>query len=179
AYFEWGDNKKAIESFKRALQYQPGAVTIYNKIGLAYKQLGEDKKAIEAFNETIRLDPKNSPGYFNLGATHASRDRKKEALDQYQILKTLDPALAKKLFTLIYRPIAPVFTSNAVRLTLIAVDEQGNLVNNLTKDDLRVSDEDVPQTITSLSIEQFPAVYGLAIDTSASMRPPFQNVLDL
>jgi Ca-activated chloride channel family protein len=43
-------------------------------------------------------------------------------------------------------------------------------VNNLNQEDFQVFEDGLPQTISSFSKEQVPLLYGLAIDTSGSMR---------
>lgn len=175
-----GQYKKAVDAYKQALRYRPDWFTAINNMGTAYHVVGEHKKAVEAFKEAIRVEPKSSLAIFNLGAAYAARDRKQEALAQYQVLKTLDQAAARKLFVLIYKPVAAVFRdATGVRLNVRVTDAQGNHVASLNQDDFQVFEDNVPQVISSFSGENFPIVYGLAIDTSGSMRAAFAEAIEV
>lgn len=170
AYFQLSLYKEAIEAYKRAVKYQPDFAPTHNNIGTAYYKLGEHKKATEAYNEAIRLSPKTAVTYYNLARTYLGRHNKKAALEQHRILQTLDPPLADKLYLLIYTPMATVFDGVGTRLSVIATDSEGVPVNDLHQEDFQVFEDEQQQTISSFSKEQVPLVYGLAIDTSGSMR---------
>lgn len=180
AYFQLKQYKQAIEAYKQAIRYQSNFPTAYNNLGTTYYKVGEHKKAIEAYKEAIRLDPKSGSTYFNLGVTYVERGNEPAALDQYKILKTVDPQLAHKLYLLIYKPMAAVFGAvSGVRLNVIATDSQGTPVSDLNQEDFQVFEDSVPQRITSFSKEQFPLAYGLAIDTSATMRAALPQAIEL
>lgn len=170
AYFQLSLYKQAIDAYKRAVRYQPEFAPTHNNMGTAYFKLGEHKKAIESYKEAIRLDPKTTVPYYNLAAAHLERGNQKAALEQHKILQILDPPLADKLHILIYKPMATVFDGVDTRLSVIATDSQGSSVNDLNQEDFQVFEDGVPQTISSFSKEQVPLLYGLAIDTSGSMR---------
>lgn len=178
AYFQLNQFKEAIDAYKKAIRYQPNLPTAYNNMGTAYYKLGEHKKAIAAYKESIRLDPKSTLTYYNLAATYLDRDDEKAALDQYKILKTADPELAKKLYLLIYKPMATVFGPKGVRLNVIATDSQGSPVSDLKAEDFQVVEDGVPQKIAFFSSDQFPLVYGLTLDTSGSLNAAFPLVIE-
>lgn len=198
-YFILKQFRQAVEAYKQAVKYQPNFPTAYNNLGTAHFKLREHKKAIEAFKTGIRLDPKMSSLYFNLGATYVERGNEKAALEQYKILKNIDAQQAQNLYLIITKPMAAVFDStSSVRLNVIALDAQGNLVENLDSDDFqviehsiaqtspstnrndfRIIDDNKPQSITTFSKEAYPLVYGLVVDTSGSMRTALQMVIDL
>jgi len=180
AYFQLKQYKQAIEAYKQALRYQSNLPAAYNNMGTAYYKLGEHQKAIEAYKEAIRLDPKSGPTYYNLAATYSERGDKKAALDQYNILKTLNPEMARKLYLLLYQPMAEVFDAvSGIRLNVVVTDSQDSLVSDLNQDDFQVFEDSVPQSITSFSKEQYPLVYGLTVDTSGSMRIALPEAIDL
>ena len=56
-----------------------------------------------------------------------------------------------------------------VNVTATVTDALGRFVSGLTKDDFRVYDEGVPQTITHFSSERVPVSLGIVLDTSGSM----------
>lgn len=65
-----------------------------------------------------------------------------------------------------------------VTLHVRVVDRNNQLINNLRKDEFKVLEDGVPQPIFSFTQEEVPVIYGLAVDTSGSVRPIFQQILD-
>jgi Ca-activated chloride channel family protein len=177
-YFQIGQYKKAVEAYKQAIRYQPDSATAYNNMGTAYYKLGEHKKAIEAYKAAIRLKAKDAITYYNLAGTYIEHGNQEAALEQYKILKTIDPPLAEKLYILIYKPMATVFDSDGVRLSVIARDSQGAPVSDLSREDFQLFEEGLPQTISSFSKGRIPLVYALTIDASGSIRPAFDLVIE-
>ena len=57
-----------------------------------------------------------------------------------------------------------------VDLSVTVLNDRGDLVNNLTKDDFRVLEDSVPQTVTHFDHADTPVSMGLLIDNSGSMR---------
>jgi Ca-activated chloride channel family protein len=57
-----------------------------------------------------------------------------------------------------------------VDLSVTVLDDRGQLVNNLTKDDFRVMEDNVPQTIAHFDHADTPVSMGLLVDNSGSMR---------
>ena len=65
-----------------------------------------------------------------------------------------------------------------VVLHATVVDGQQHLVTNLKKDNFSVSENGVPQTITSFRREDVPVEIGIVVDNSGSMRDKRQQVED-
>lgn len=57
-----------------------------------------------------------------------------------------------------------------VILNCTVLDDKGELVNDLSKGEFKVSEDKVPQTIVSLQHQDLPVSIGLLIDNSGSMR---------
>ncbi len=57
-----------------------------------------------------------------------------------------------------------------VVLNATVLDDQGHLVNDLTKDDFHVFEDGVPQTIASFQHTDLPVSMGILVDSSGSMR---------
>jgi Ca-activated chloride channel homolog len=57
-----------------------------------------------------------------------------------------------------------------VVLNITVLDEGGHLVNDLTKDDFKIFEDGVPQTIASFQHQDIPVSMGIIIDNSGSMR---------
>jgi Ca-activated chloride channel homolog len=62
-------------------------------------------------------------------------------------------------------------------LNLIVAGKSGAFVEDLRKEELTLSIDGKPQTILSLEKQQLPLIYGLAIDSTGSMRLMFKDIL--
>jgi Ca-activated chloride channel homolog len=73
-----------------------------------------------------------------------------------------------------------VITINAelVQLHVRVIDRNNRPINNVTKGEFRIYEDGVQQTIESFTREEVPISYGLAVDTSASLRSQIQSVID-
>src|SRR5207253_4594269 len=58
------------------------------------------------------------------------------------------------------------------------IDRNNHPINNIRKDDFKVLEDNVPQPIFSFTEEEVPVIYGLAVDTSGSLRPQFEQVIN-
>jgi len=65
-----------------------------------------------------------------------------------------------------------------VTLHVRVIDRNNRPINNISKNDFRVIEDGVPQPIFSFTEEEVPVIYGLAVDTSGSVRPQFQQIID-
>jgi Ca-activated chloride channel homolog len=70
------------------------------------------------------------------------------------------------------------FNTELVTLHVRVIDRNNHPINRLGKDEFRVWEDGVPQPIFSFTEEEVPVIYGLAVDTSGSLRPQFNQVLD-
>ncbi len=58
------------------------------------------------------------------------------------------------------------------------IDRNNRPINNVRQNEFRIFEDGVAQTIESFSREEVPISYGLAVDTSASLRTQIQSVID-
>ena len=65
-----------------------------------------------------------------------------------------------------------------VQLHVRVIDRNNRPINNVRQNEFRVFEDGVAQTIESFSREEVPISYGLAVDTSASLRTQIQSVID-
>jgi Ca-activated chloride channel homolog len=65
-----------------------------------------------------------------------------------------------------------------VTLNVRVIDRNNRPINNISKDEFRVFEDGVPQSIFSFTEEEVPVIYGLAVDTSGSLRPAFEQVIN-
>src|ERR1041385_3969323 len=65
-----------------------------------------------------------------------------------------------------------------VTLHVRVIDRNNHPINRLGKEEFKVLEDGVPQPIFAFTEEEVPVIYGLAVDTSGSLRPQFNQVLD-
>jgi len=177
SYMEVGESKKAVAAFKEAVNRKPDFAEAYHQLGRAYLAEKDDKKAVESYNEAIRLAPQSKTSYYDLGSFYLERGKEKEALSQYKILQSLDAGLAQDLYNLIYKPTVPLISEGVVRMNVTALDGHGATVPGLTSEDFQLTEDGDRQSISVTSKGDAPVFYGLAVDSSGSMRSIFSSVV--
>jgi Ca-activated chloride channel family protein len=65
-----------------------------------------------------------------------------------------------------------------VTLNIRVIDRNNRPIDNLNQNDLRVFEDGEPQPIEFFTKQEVPINYGLAIDTSGSLRSQLQSVID-
>lgn len=68
--------------------------------------------------------------------------------------------------------------ADLVQLHVRVIDRNNRPINNVRREEFRVFEDGVPQPIESFTREEVPISYGLAVDTSASLRTQIQSVID-
>lgn len=68
--------------------------------------------------------------------------------------------------------------TNLVNLNVRVIDRNNRPIDNVRKEDFHVFEDGVPQPIDFFTREEVPISYGLAVDTSGSLRPQLQQVID-
>ena len=71
-----------------------------------------------------------------------------------------------------------VMNAELVTLHVRVIDRNNHPINRLGKDEFKILEDGVPQPIFSFTEEEVPVIYGLAVDTSGSLRPQFNQVID-
>ena len=69
-------------------------------------------------------------------------------------------------------------TSELVQLHVRVIDRNNKPIGNVAKGEFHIYEDGVAQTIESFTREEVPISYGLAVDTSASLRSQIQSVID-
>ena len=82
-----GQNKKAIEAYRNALQLSPDSLEALNEMGLTHIHIGEQNEAIIAFDLAISIseeDPRahsnKAEAYLTLGSFEEAREVAEEGL---------------------------------------------------------------------------------------------------
>lgn len=65
-----------------------------------------------------------------------------------------------------------------VQLHVRVIDRNNRPINDVPKNAFHVFEDGVPQTIENFTREEVPISYGLAVDTSGSLRTQLQSVID-
>jgi len=65
-----------------------------------------------------------------------------------------------------------------VQLHVRVIDRNNRPIDNVPRNDFHVFEDGVPQTIETFTREEVPISYGLAVDTSGSLRSQLQSVID-
>jgi Ca-activated chloride channel homolog len=65
-----------------------------------------------------------------------------------------------------------------VTLHVRVIDRNNHPINNVRQDEFKIMEDGVPQPIFSFTREEVPVMYGLAVDTSGSLRPAFEQVIN-
>ena len=69
-------------------------------------------------------------------------------------------------------------TAELVQLHVRVIDRNNRPIDNVPRADFHVFEDGVPQTIETFTREEVPISYGLAVDTSGSLRSQLQSVID-
>ena len=70
------------------------------------------------------------------------------------------------------------FNAELVTLHVRVIDRNNHPINNIAKGDFKIFEDGVPQPVFSFTEEEVPVVYGLAVDTSGSLRSQLNQVID-
>lgn len=71
-----------------------------------------------------------------------------------------------------------IMNTELVTLQVRVIDRNNHPINNVQKEEFRILEDGVPQPIFSFTREEVPVMYGLAVDTSGSLRPVFEQVIN-
>ena len=68
--------------------------------------------------------------------------------------------------------------ADLVQLHVRVIDRNNRPINNVRQDEFHIFEDGVPQPIESFTREEVPISYGLAVDTSGSLRSQLPTVID-
>ena len=129
-YFNLMEWEKAIEYFKKSLNFEQAKYKIYTNIGVSYFKLGKINQSIEAFKNSIEENPSFGLAYNNLGVSYLELGMFDKAVDQFiSALKLNDSDdVAKTKLINTFNLIRPKAND---KHQLIKIN---NKINNLVKD---------------------------------------------
>ena len=82
-YFNLMEWEKAIEYFKKSLNFEQAKYKIYTNIGVSYFKLGKINQSIEAFKNSIEENPSFGLAYNNLGVSYLELGMFDKAVNQF------------------------------------------------------------------------------------------------
>jgi Ca-activated chloride channel family protein len=71
-----------------------------------------------------------------------------------------------------------IMNTELVTLHVRVIDRNNHPINNVRKEEFKIMEDGVAQPIFSFTREEVPVMYGLALDTSGSLRPAFEQVIN-
>ena len=89
-YYDW-DWKGAVESYKKALELDPGNATIYIRYSATLADVGRYKEALPLADKAVQLDPVSISSLHNLGWTNLVAGNYQKSADAFQKALDLHP----------------------------------------------------------------------------------------
>lgn len=89
-YYDW-DWKGAVESYKKALELDPGNATIYIRYSSTLADVGRYKEALPLADKAVELDPVSISSLHNLGWTNLLASNFEKSADAFQKALDLHP----------------------------------------------------------------------------------------
>ncbi|MEE8585852.1 MAG: tetratricopeptide repeat protein [Acidobacteriota bacterium] len=86
-----GDQRKAVEHLKKALEFHLHLPEAYNNLAVQYVRLGEADLAVEAFRKAIELRPEDALAHANLGVILLASGDFGQAVQHLQRAEQLQP----------------------------------------------------------------------------------------
>lgn len=86
-----GDFRASLESFDKALRFDPELTRIWINRGLALAALRRLSEALENFDQALQREPRSATALYNRGNVLLEMDRAEEALASYRRLLQHDP----------------------------------------------------------------------------------------
>jgi ribosomal protein S12 methylthiotransferase accessory factor len=90
---ELGRYDEAIETLKKAEEYDNERTDIYNLMGFCYFRLKDHEKAIESFRKVLQLNPGSAIDYANIASNYRDMGDTNKAIRYYKFALELDPTI--------------------------------------------------------------------------------------
>jgi tetratricopeptide (TPR) repeat protein len=106
AYFERGnflsdngDNRRALESYDRAIQLKATYPEFFINRGNVHKDLGHSDAAIADYGKAVELDPKDVAAYSNRAGLYLAENQLDAAIADFDRMIALDPDKAEPYYS--------------------------------------------------------------------------------
>ena len=84
---------EAIETLKKAEEYDRERTDVYNLMGFCYFKLKDHQKAIECFKNVLQLNPGSAIDYANIASNYRDMGDRDKAIQYYKFALELDPTI--------------------------------------------------------------------------------------
>lgn len=99
-YSRRGMLDKAIDSYQKALAFNPNDFVAHDELGLAYYQQGKLDRAVGEFKKTLEINPDFALAYYHLGCAYYRQKELLAAIQQYKKAIELNPDFAEAYYSL-------------------------------------------------------------------------------
>jgi tetratricopeptide (TPR) repeat protein len=82
---------EAIPVLKRAAEFDPGEIAVFNLLGFCFYKSGRHAEAVGCFEQAIALDPRSAIDYANLARNLQKLGKNDQAVVMYRKALSLDP----------------------------------------------------------------------------------------
>lgn len=134
-YYDW-DWQGAVESYKKALELDPGNATIYIRYSATLADVGRYKEALPLADKAAELDPVSISSLHNLGWTNQIAGNFKKSADAFQKAIDLHPAWVwgyiKQAFSYIFLNQCDKALANATKAEKLFKDGWGSELLQVT-----------------------------------------------
>ena len=83
-YQDQGNDRKAIEEFKKTLSYDPNYLKAYNALGISYDLLGDFSHAIESYKTALKINSGTDYIHNNLGYSYLLQEKVGDAIEAFK-----------------------------------------------------------------------------------------------
>lgn len=84
AYYNKADYKIAVESFKKAVQFNPDYAQAHYNLGLTLDKLGDVKGSVESYEKAIKFQANYPDAYYAIGLAYVKLKDKSAAMKAFQ-----------------------------------------------------------------------------------------------
>lgn len=90
-YGRWGDKKRSMEEFQKAIQLKPNYADAYHNLANVYLEIGNQEKAVENYQNAIKFNPHLWQSYQNIAAIYFQQQKYDQALEYIQKAISINP----------------------------------------------------------------------------------------
>jgi tetratricopeptide (TPR) repeat protein len=83
--------EKAVEIFKKILEFEPKNYKVLYNLGIAYFNLGQIENALKTYNDAVKIKPDYKHCYYNIGLIYEAKEDLNKALIYYEKALDIDP----------------------------------------------------------------------------------------
>ena len=94
-HYKNGDLTKAVDYYKKSLEFDPQFYLAHFQLGVLQKKQGNSESAISSLNKVLEIKPDHDKTWFTLGTAYESDGLRDKAIEHYIKAIELNPAYSK------------------------------------------------------------------------------------